>query len=129
MLRPSRRRQFLLRGCQVSQADPLPVYVRHARLGPSNHRDSAGVPQVVLPVWVDCFDFANRAEMLGIGLWGNKSTIPMNSAAELGPALTEVLLGDKSDHMRNRARDLAELCHRDGEGRTVAARAIMQQIE
>jgi UDP:flavonoid glycosyltransferase YjiC (YdhE family) len=99
------------------------------RVGFADGRGSAGVPQVVLPVWIDCFDFANRAEMLGIGLWGNKSTVPKNSASELGPAMIEVLLGSRSNVMRNQARDLAEVCRREGEGRVIAARAVMQQID
>lgn len=84
---------------------------------------------MVLPVWIDCFDFANRAELLGIGVWGNKSSVPLNSSKELGPALLEVVLGSRADSMRFRAKDLAEICHEEGGGRYIAARKIFEQIE
>ncbi|KAI1845887.1 hypothetical protein JX265_011218 [Neoarthrinium moseri] len=102
--------------------------VHHGGANSFHEAASAGVPHVVLPVWIDCFDFANRAEMLGIGVWGNKSTVPMNSARELGPALIEVVLGDRADFMRSRAKDLAEMCNEDGGGRYVAAKIIMGEI-
>jgi len=90
---------------------------------------SAGVPHIVLPVWIDCFDFANRAELLGIGRWANRRTLPLNSARELGPVLVDVVLGDRhSESMRRRAEELAAVCGRDGGGRVVAARTIMDEV-
>lgn len=90
---------------------------------------SAGVPHIVLPVWIDCFDFASRAELLGIGRWANRRTLPLNSARELGPALIDVVLSEEhSEGMRRRALELAEVCGRDGGGRVVAARTIMEQV-
>jgi hypothetical protein len=83
----------------------------------------------VLPPWIDCFDFANRAELLGIGTWGNRSSAPMNSSRELGPALVKVVLGENADSMRLRAKDIAEICRQEGGGRFIAARTIFEEIE
>lgn len=71
---------------------------------------SSGVPQVVLPPWLDCYDFATRAEFLGIGRWGSKQAMPRCTAAELGPIVVDVILGPSSQAMRTRVQELAALC-------------------
>ncbi|OOQ90020.1 hypothetical protein PEBR_05968 [Penicillium brasilianum] len=63
---------------------------------------SAGVPQVVLPPWADCYDFANRAEYLVISRWGNKSAKPRWKADELSSILVDVLLGPDAEAMKTR---------------------------
>lgn len=88
---------------------------------------AAGVPQVVLPVWIDCFDYANRAELLGVGLWGNRGARPRCVAEELGPVLVEAVFGAGAAERRRRAGELARVCARDP-GRMVAARAILGEI-
>lgn len=35
-----------------------------------------GVPQVVLPMWVDLYDYAVRVEYLGVGVWGSRDAAP-----------------------------------------------------
>jgi hypothetical protein len=32
-----------------------------------------GVPQVIVAGWVDCYDFAQRANELGVGIWANQA--------------------------------------------------------
>lgn len=88
---------------------------------------AAGVPQVVLPVWIDCFDYANRAELLGIGLWGNRTARPRCVASELAPVLVRAVFGGGAGEMRRRAGELARVCARDP-GRMVAARSIFGEI-
>jgi hypothetical protein len=88
---------------------------------------AAGVPQVVLPVWIDCFDFANRAEVLGVGLWGNRTARPRCVARELGPVLVESVFGAGARGRTRRAREMAGVCARDP-GRMVAARTILGEI-
>lgn len=90
--------------------------------------DSAGIPQVVLPVWMDTFDFARRAELLGIGRWGNKVTHKGQWGGELGNVLIDVLFGPEAARMKERAQELAKLCHRDGAGRVIAAKMILKEI-
>jgi UDP:flavonoid glycosyltransferase YjiC (YdhE family) len=82
----------------------------------------------VLPGWLDCYDFASRAEILGIGRWGNKKAMPQCTAAELGPILVDVVLGPKSQSIKARVEELAALCAKTP-GVSVAAAAILDEIE
>ena len=90
---------------------------------------SAGVRHVVLGVWMDTYDFANRAEHLGIGIWGNKRSRPGWQADELGSALVNVLMGPRSAQMKHKASELARLCAANGGGRAMAARTILEEVE
>lgn len=89
---------------------------------------SAGVPQVILPVWGDTYDFAKRAEWLGIGKFGSPRHAPKVSAKELGRVLKQVILGPQAANFQTKATDLAKLCNRDGGGRHTAAKAILGMI-
>lgn len=92
---------------------------------------SAGVPQVVLPVWMDTYDFARRAEVLGIGRWGNVGAAGegvLCRGRELGEVLVDVVVGGKAAGYAARARELAVLCERSGGGRVIAARRILEEI-
>jgi len=93
---------------------------------------SAGIPQIVLPVWMDTYDFARRAEILGIGRWGNRYSATewkVCKGKELGSVLVDVLVGGRASLYTRRAKELAELCKRSGGGRVVAARYILGEIE
>ncbi|KAK3172949.1 hypothetical protein OEA41_006275 [Lepraria neglecta] len=90
---------------------------------------SAGVRQVVLPQWTDCYDYAQRVEMLGIGRWGSRTTKPQWSAQELARELLDVLLGERSDAMKQKARELAELCQKSGSGAVTAARILLAECQ
>ena len=83
---------------------------------------------MVLPTWVDCYEFGSRAEMLNIGLWGNKEARPRWKAHELGPTFIETILGPRAESMRRRALELQELTKQDGGGRNVAARIILKEL-
>lgn len=84
---------------------------------------------MTLPSWADTFDFANRGEMLGVGRWGSRKAAPMYTAKELGPVLTEVVLGPGAENMRVRAKSLAKACAAKGDGRDNAAKAIIEELE
>lgn len=90
--------------------------------------NSAGVPQVVLSVWADTYDFAHRAEYLGIGRWGSRRSAPGVEAREFGAALEHVLIGPGADKMGARAKKIADQRVRGGEGRDVAARHILEAM-
>ncbi|KAK4149016.1 hypothetical protein C8A00DRAFT_47293 [Chaetomidium leptoderma] len=81
---------------------------------------SAGVPQVVLPLWMDTYDFARRAELLGIGRWGNLIADRLCEANEFG---------SRRLTYAQKARELAELCKRSGGGRVIAARHVLAEID
>lgn len=78
---------------------------------------------------MDTFDFARRAELLGIGRWGNKTSQKTRGpwGGELGNVLIEVLLGPDSTKMKERAREMAKLCNQNGGGRVIAARMILKE--
>lgn len=87
----------------------------------------AGVPQIVLPPWLDCYDFAVRAEYFGFGVWGNKSVAPAVDGEELWRALTKVV-GERVDgttKIREKAKQVGEMVRGKGEGRVKAVDAIL----
>ncbi|PIG88030.1 UDP-glucoronosyl and UDP-glucosyl transferase family protein [Aspergillus arachidicola] len=87
----------------------------------------AGVPQVILPVWFDTYDFALRAEWLGIGIWASRKTAPGVNAPELGQALIRVLASARSESMRHRAKSIAtKLGPKDG--RVIACEKIISLL-
>ena len=87
------------------------------------------MPQVVLPGWADCYDFAHRAEMLGIGRWGNCKAKPRWEAHELGPVLVDVVFGPRAEVMRRRAKGIARLAREKGEGRDFAAKVLLAEMD
>ncbi|KAK4183479.1 hypothetical protein QBC35DRAFT_542994, partial [Podospora australis] len=90
---------------------------------------SAGIPQVVLPLWMDTYDFARRAELLGIGRWGNQGHIDqMCDGKQLGDVLIDVVVGGRWSVYAENAKKLADICHQAGGGRAVAGRFILDQI-
>lgn len=91
--------------------------------------NSAGKPHVVLPCWMDTFDFANRAELAGIGLWGNRRSAPSWKADELGPILRKAIIGLKASSLQQRAQAMAQRCRNQGGGRFKAARVILHETE
>lgn len=79
---------------------------------------------MVLPMWVDLYDYATRAELLGIGVWGNKKSAPYWTAEELGIAFQKVLGdGKTATSIREKAADLGRVSKKDP-GRFVAAREL-----
>ncbi|KAL2161806.1 hypothetical protein VTH06DRAFT_7590 [Thermothelomyces fergusii] len=112
----------------VLQAGTVICTVNHGGANSFHDAVTSGIPLVVLPAWLDCYDFANRAEYLGIGRWGNKEATPSHTAAELGPILVDVVLGPRAAEMRARVRDLADLCAK-APGATVAASNILGEIK
>ncbi|OAA48786.1 3-hydroxyacid dehydrogenase/reductase [Cordyceps fumosorosea ARSEF 2679] len=90
---------------------------------------SAGVPQVVLPVWGDTYDFAKRAEWLGVGRFGSWKHAPKVDEKELGGVLKDVVLGPKAASFKAKAAELAALCKKEGGGRRVAAKTILAALD
>ena len=89
----------------------------------------AGVPHVVLPVWYDTYDYAQRAEYLGIGIYPNRHTAPHIKANDLSEAIWAVLEDSKSGpKVLERVREVKALCAQV-EGREVATRKILDIME
>lgn len=86
--------------------------------------DRTGVPHLVLPMWADTFDYATRAEFLGIGVWGNEKAAPYWTSEELEVAFSRVL-GDhaEANSIREKAAALGKERQKNP-GKSVAAREI-----
>ncbi|KAF5649341.1 UDP-glycosyltransferase 84B2 [Fusarium sp. NRRL 52700] len=87
----------------------------------------SGIPQALLPAWTDCYDFANRVELLGIGRWANKEAKPRWKENELAGALLQILFGPGSAGVRKRAEEVASR-HPEWEGRQMAAQEILNHL-
>lgn len=86
----------------------------------------SGMPHIILSVWYDTYDYANRVERLNIGVFGNKTCGPGVRAEEFGQALVRVT-GVEAAKFRTEAKRLKEVCRTKGNGREVAAMAILKE--
>lgn len=82
--------------------------VHHGGANCMHEAFGTGVPSVVLPIWVDCYDHAQRAEMLGVGVWGNRKGVLEWTSEELGESMLRVVKGESGEGYRRRARELKE---------------------
>lgn len=114
--------------CAVLQSGHIVCSVHHG--GASSHHEAlvAGLPQVVLPGWLDCYDFGNRAEMNGYGIRANKTAAPRWAREELGNALKEVIISKQEATFRDNAKKLA-LRHPADAGRNKAAKLILETLD
>ncbi|KAL7785623.1 glycosyltransferase family 1 protein [Trichoderma ceciliae] len=103
--------------------------VHHGGANSYNEAIVTGIPQVVLPAWTDCYDYAQRVEFLGVGRWGSRTTKPLWSAQELSHELLEVLAGENSGAIKDKAALLKQACEYSGNGADCAALAILQECE
>lgn len=87
---------------------------------------SAGVPHIILPLWVDLYNFAALVESFEIGVWGCPKTSPYWSGECIGDAILKVVDGgERSKTMRENARSLGEAAKKTP-GRYGAAETIAQ---
>lgn len=104
-------------------------YVQPSLLQPmsisiTNIHPSVGVPQIILPLWVDLYDYATRVEYLGVGVFGSPVSAPNWTSHELTSAFARVLDGGhESIRIKEKAASLGELARKAG-GRFRAAKEI-----
>ena len=89
----------------------------------------ASVPHIILPLWFDTYDYAQRAEYLGIGIYPNRRTAPHIRAKDFSEAISAVV-GDSIGASRfgKRARELGCCCAKI-EGREIATAKILDVME
>lgn len=91
--------------------------------------DRSGLPHIVLPVWLDTYQYASRVEALNIGIFGNQSCAPDVQAEEFGQALVRVTGDTQEAIMFNAAAQrLRVLCRARGNGRELASLAILKEM-
>ncbi|KAJ4253840.1 hypothetical protein NW762_010235 [Fusarium torreyae] len=88
---------------------------------------SAGLPQLILPLWADLYNYAALAETAGVGIWGCKATTPDWTSECLAAALLQVIDGGQvSASLTKRARQLGDKVRGGDKGRDIAAREIVK---
>lgn len=88
----------------------------------------SGVPHIVLPVWYDTYDYAQRAEYLNIGIFGSKTCAPGVRAEEFGRALVRVTgNSEEATKFRTSAKRLKDICRAKGNGQELASMAILKE--
>ncbi|KAL5051589.1 hypothetical protein BDW71DRAFT_202752 [Aspergillus fruticulosus] len=112
----------------ILQSGQICCMVHHGGANSYNETILAGVPQIVLPVWFDTYDFAARVEYLGVGVWGSKTSAPAINGLELGKAFLHVLHSEKSLTIRDKAKTIAAKLG-SSEGRVVACEKLLELME
>lgn len=97
--------------------------VHHGGSGCYHEAISAGVPQVILPQWLDLYGFARLSEYIGVGVWGCQETSPKWTSECLSEAILTVVHGNQSLSFRDKAKKLG-LIAQAKPGRYVAAQEI-----
>ncbi|KAI0146096.1 hypothetical protein GGR57DRAFT_494349 [Xylariaceae sp. FL1272] len=67
--------------------------VHHGETGCYHEAIGSGVPQVILPQWLDLYNFAQMVEDIGVGTWGCRETSPYWTSSCLETAILDVVDG------------------------------------
>ncbi|KAM0246056.1 hypothetical protein ACHAP5_005027 [Fusarium lateritium] len=87
----------------------------------------AGVPQIIMPLWADLYNYAVLSESIGIGVWACPNTSPGWTIDELVLAILKVIDGGEASlSMRDKARALRDRIQASEKGRDVAARKVAE---
>ncbi|KAI0914220.1 hypothetical protein F4823DRAFT_573654 [Ustulina deusta] len=97
--------------------------VHHGGAGCYHEALGTGVPQIVLPQWLDLYSFAQLAQDIGVGVWGCRDASPFWTASCLRDAFVTVLGGESGDLIREKAKGFGEIAQRSP-GQYVVAREI-----
>ncbi|KAJ2984074.1 hypothetical protein NUW58_g6141 [Xylaria curta] len=90
---------------------------------------AAGIPHVVIPMWLDCYNYAQLAEDVGVGVYATRATAPTWTVEGLRDSFLKVLDGgEEGRQMREKAKKLGETARREP-GRYVAAREVARLAE
>ncbi|KAK8041424.1 hypothetical protein PG994_014431 [Apiospora phragmitis] len=99
--------------------------VHHGGANSYHEALSGGVPHVVVPMWVDLYNYAMLAELTGVGIYATRGTAPHWSVEGLSKAFLGVVNGPKSASMREKAQHIAQLMRKEP-GSHQAAKAIAE---
>ncbi|KAI1105960.1 hypothetical protein F4804DRAFT_303022 [Jackrogersella minutella] len=98
--------------------------VHHGGAGCFNEALGTGVPQILLPQWLDHYSLTQSAQYIGVGIWACQETSPLFTTECLRDALSVVTgKSDMSIAMREKAKRIADTVQRNP-GRYIVAREI-----
>jgi hypothetical protein len=84
---------------------------------------------MILPLWVDLYDFAVRVEWLGVGIWASRRTAPAWTSEEIGQSFLRAIgNGEEAKRIRKKAAELGALAQKTP-GRVVAARKVVEVLD
>jgi UDP:flavonoid glycosyltransferase YjiC (YdhE family) len=79
-------------------------------------------------MWCDTYDYAVRAEWLGVGVWGSRHAAPLWTADEIGQSVLRVISADEGPVYHEKAKALAPPS-KEQSGSAIAAREIVRLLE
>ncbi|KAI0339006.1 UDP-Glycosyltransferase/glycogen phosphorylase [Trametopsis cervina] len=107
----------------VLQHPNVVALVNHGGANSVHEAAYAAVPQIILPQWLDLYDYAVRVEWLGHGIYANKGFPAQIDATQLADAFVKVLR-DEGGVLKKKAIEIGEACRKGGGVRTVATTII-----
>ncbi|KAI8955602.1 hypothetical protein F4801DRAFT_272837 [Xylaria longipes] len=108
----------------ILETGHIAVSVHHGGANCYHEAIAAGIPQVVIPMWLDCYNYAQLAEDVGVGVYATRSTAPDWTVQGLRDSLLRVLdERQEGIQLRSKAKYLGEIARKEP-GRYVAAREI-----
>ncbi|KAH8162100.1 hypothetical protein CIB48_g6159 [Xylaria polymorpha] len=97
--------------------------VHHGGAGCYSEALGTGVPQLILPQWLDHYSFAQLAQNAGIGIWGCPDASPWWTADCLRDAFAMILGREPGDAIRSKAKYFGDIVQKDP-GQNIVAREI-----
>lgn len=87
------------------------------------------MPQVVIPIWEDHYNFAQLVEDLGLGIYATRGTAPEWTVAGIAePILRVVQQGEESTKWRQKAKEVGRLAQ-ERPGRYIAAAELVKLLD
>ncbi|KAF2973329.1 hypothetical protein GQX73_g356 [Xylaria multiplex] len=97
--------------------------VHHGGAGCYSEALRSGVPQIVLPQWLDHYSFAQLSQDIGVGVWGCRDASPFWATECLRDAFSTVLSGESGDSIRDKAKRFGDIA-RSNPGEQIVASEI-----
>lgn len=97
--------------------------VHHGGSNSYHEAVAAGIPHVILPMWVDCYNWAAIAESFGLGVYGSRGTAPDWELNKLADSLLAVIDDDRAKDLRAKAAKLGAR-YKQKTGREIAAAEV-----
>ncbi|KAI0111298.1 hypothetical protein GGR51DRAFT_509623 [Nemania sp. FL0031] len=108
----------------LMQTGHIVASIHHGGAGCYHEALGTGVPQIVLPQWLDHYSFAQLAENTGVGVWGCRNASPHWKADCLHDAISTVVgSGEKGNSLRRKASIFGNIVKKNP-GQYVAAREV-----